>query len=34
MIKMKDLTLGYKKEIILSEVNLCVKKGEFIGIIW
>lgn len=33
MIKMKELTLGYKKEKILKDVNLKVKKGEFIGII-
>ena len=30
---MKNLTLGYKKEKILKDVNLNVKKGEFIGII-
>lgn len=33
MIKMKKLTLGYKKEVILKDINLKVKKGEFIGII-
>lgn len=33
MIKMKNLTLGYKKEKILKDVDLKVKKGEFIGII-
>ncbi len=33
MIKMKNLTLGYKKEKILSDVNIKVKKGEFVGII-
>ncbi len=33
MIKMKNLTLGYKKEKILSDVNIRVKKGEFVGII-
>lgn len=33
MIKMKNLTLGYKKEKILKDVNLKVKKGEFVGII-
>ena len=33
MIKMKNLTLGYKKEKILKGVDLKVKKGEFIGII-
>lgn len=33
MIKMKNLTLGYKKEKILKDINLKVKKGEFIGII-
>jgi phosphonate transport system ATP-binding protein len=30
---MKNLTLGYKKEKILKDINLKVKKGEFIGII-
>ena len=30
---MKNLTLGYKKEIILKDVDLKIKKGEFIGII-
>lgn len=33
MIKMKNLTLGYKKEVILKDINLKVNKGEFIGII-
>ena len=33
MIKMKNLTLGYKKEIILKDIDLKIKKGEFIGII-
>lgn len=33
MIKMKNLTLGYKKEKILKEVDFKVKEGEFIGII-
>ncbi|PLY05254.1 MAG: phosphonate ABC transporter ATP-binding protein [Arcobacter sp.] len=33
MIKMKNLTLGYKKEKILNDVDLKIKKGEFIGII-
>jgi len=33
VIKMKNLTLGYKKEKILSDVNIKVKKGEFVGII-
>jgi len=33
VIKMKNLTLGYKKEKILNDVDLKVKKGEFIGII-
>ncbi len=33
MIKMKNLTLGYKKEKILNKLNLKIKKGEFIGII-
>lgn len=33
MIKMKKLTLGYKKEKILKDIDLKVKKGEFIGII-
>lgn len=33
MIKMHNLTLGYKKEKILKDVDLKVKKGEFIGII-
>lgn len=30
---MKNLTLGYKKEKILTDVNIRVKKGEFVGII-
>lgn len=33
MIKMKDLTLGYKKEKILKDIDLKVKEGEFVGII-
>jgi len=33
MINMKKLTLGYKKEKILKDVNLKINKGEFIGII-
>jgi|TARA_R110002033_G_scaffold13325_3_gene39788 phosphonate transport system ATP-binding protein len=33
MIKMKNLTLGYKKEKILDKLNLKIKEGEFIGII-
>jgi phosphonate transport system ATP-binding protein len=33
VIKMKNLTLGYKKEIILKDIDLKIKKGEFIGII-
>lgn len=33
MIKMKKLTLGYKKEKILKNIDLEIKKGEFIGII-
>lgn len=33
MISMKKLTLGYKKEKILKDINLDIKKGEFIGII-
>lgn len=33
MIKMKNLTLGYKKEKILSKIDLNIKKGEFVGII-
>jgi len=33
MIKMKNLVLGYKKEKILTKLNLHIKKGEFIGII-
>ncbi|ADG92023.1 ABC transporter related protein [Arcobacter nitrofigilis DSM 7299] len=33
MIKMKNLTLGYKKEKILDKLNLKIEKGEFIGII-
>ncbi len=33
MIKMKKLTLGYKKEKILKNVNLHIQKGEFVSII-
>lgn len=33
MIKMKKLTLGYKKLKILTKVDLKIKKGEFVGII-
>ena len=33
MIKMENLVLGYKKEKILKNVNLEIKKGEFIAII-
>ncbi|MGB5917867.1 MULTISPECIES: phosphonate ABC transporter ATP-binding protein [unclassified Arcobacter] len=33
MIKMKNLTLGYKKEKILDKLNLKIEKAEFIGII-
>lgn len=33
MIKMKNLTLGYKKEKILNKLDLKIKKGEFVGII-
>lgn len=33
MIDMKDLTLGYRKEKILHNFNLKIKKGEFVGII-
>ncbi len=33
MVKMKNLTLGYKKEIILKDIDLKIKKGEFVGII-
>lgn len=33
MIKMKNLTLGYKKEKILKNIDLKIKKGEFVGII-
>jgi len=33
MIKMKKVTLGYKKEKILKDINLHIKDGEFIGII-
>lgn len=33
MIKMKKLTLGYKKEKILNGIDLEIKKGEFVGII-
>ncbi len=33
MIKMKKLTLGYKKEKILENISLEIKKGEFVGVI-
>ncbi len=33
MIKMKKLTLGYKKEKILKNINLHIQKGEFVSII-
>ncbi|HHD74611.1 MAG TPA: phosphonate ABC transporter ATP-binding protein [Nitratifractor sp.] len=33
MVKMKNLTLGYKKEKILKKIDFKVSKGEFIGII-
>ena len=33
MIKMKKLTLGYKKEKILNKLDLRIKKSEFVGII-
>jgi phosphonate transport system ATP-binding protein len=33
MIKMKSLTLGYKKEKILKDIDLKITNGEFIGII-
>jgi phosphonate transport system ATP-binding protein len=33
MIKMKNLTLGYKKEKILNNLDLKIKQGEFVGII-
>lgn len=33
MVNMKNLTLGYKKQKILKELNLKIKKGEFVGII-
>lgn len=33
MIKMKKLTLGYKKEKILKNIDLNIKHGEFVGII-
>jgi len=33
MVKMKNLTLGYKKEVILKGIDLKIKKGEFVGII-
>ncbi|MGB3750126.1 MAG: phosphonate ABC transporter ATP-binding protein [Arcobacteraceae bacterium] len=33
MINMKNVTLGYKKEKILKDINLRIKDGEFIGII-
>ncbi len=33
MINMKNLTLGYKKEVILKDLDLKISKGEFVGII-
>ena len=33
MISMKKVTLGYKKEKILKNIDLKIKEGEFIGII-
>lgn len=33
MIKMKNVTLGYKKEKILNKIDLKIEKGEFVGII-
>lgn len=33
MIHMKNLTLGYKKEVILKDIDLKISKGEFVGII-
>ncbi len=33
MINMKNLTLGYRKEKILRDFNLNIKRGEFVGII-
>ncbi len=33
MIEMTNLTLGYRREKILKNFNLKVKKGEFIGIV-
>ncbi|HIP61565.1 MAG TPA: phosphonate ABC transporter ATP-binding protein [Sulfurovum sp.] len=33
MIKMTNLTLGYKKEKILNKIDLRITKGEFVGII-
>jgi phosphonate transport system ATP-binding protein len=33
MIKMKNLTLGYKKEKIINKIDLEIKEGEFVGII-
>lgn len=33
MIKMKKVTLGYKKEKILKNIDLKIEKGEFVGII-
>ncbi|XPV68286.1 MAG: phosphonate ABC transporter ATP-binding protein [Halarcobacter sp.] len=33
MIKMKKLTLGYKKEKILKNINLNISSGEFVSII-
>lgn len=33
MITLKKVTLGYKKEKILKDISLEIKKGEFVGII-
>ena len=33
MIKLNKVTLGYKKEIILENLSLKIKQGEFVGII-
>lgn len=33
MIKLKKVTLGYKKEKILKDLDLEIKAGEFVGII-
>ena len=33
MINMKKVTLGYKKEKILKDIDLKIKEGEFIGVI-